>query len=366
MSMNNAAIRSVVRDCIERLKHMKRECGGDVNEGDDGPVSTGDPFRDECLEFTRLAKAVRAAIQERNELQQKGQNHARQLHNKDTNVHTEVARLNHDIQGHFKDMRKHKMAAISLSTETEKKLNRARAKLEENKKKESKVAKYTGQIEDFKKVWEEEQRTLLNCGKILDTLEKCNTDRENASEVGINPEKNQASNEPRLRQRLTSRMKEIERKQRREDRRKAQEAGEGGDKIIPTDDEDPDEEMRNINPGAGGKKVAFNDDPDIAKQRDKIAALQQQEDQMLTELLGVLTKIGEKAQRINDEFKLQDDIMTKTEGNVDKVTQDLKTVNRGLNKVMRDQKPANCFLNICMLFLLLSIVGFFLYRFNIV
>jgi len=53
-----------------------------------------------------------------------------------------------------------------------------------------------------------------------------------------------------------------------------------------------------------------------------------------------------------------------TESKVDKATKDLKMMNKGLTKLMKDQKPMNMCINISCLFLFLGLVGFFLLKFG--
>lgn len=89
-------------------------------------------------------------------------------------------------------------------------------------------------------------------------------------------------------------------------------------------------------------------------------------DKSLDRIKSGVDRIYETAINIGGELDNQNKMLDNTEIKMDTAKKDLRGVNRGLTKLMREQKPITLWLKISGVVFIISIVGFFLYQFNIV
>lgn len=67
---------------------------------------------------------------------------------------------------------------------------------------------------------------------------------------------------------------------------------------------------------------------------------------------------------IGAQITMQNEMLDSTEAVMDKQTTQLRSLNRRITKYMKETKPMNCFFNLCCIFLIIAIIGFFLFQFN--
>src|SRR4051812_14997223 len=139
-SKNSAAIasRAVLRDAINRLRYIRQHCGKDDEDGQ-GQESTGDPFRDKIIQFTRSTRGLREMIMERNTSQQKKEGTA-----------SDFARDSHDVNVGFRDLNNDLREIKQMVDDADKELARANRK----KKSEDKIRAIEGIVKERQKGYE--------------------------------------------------------------------------------------------------------------------------------------------------------------------------------------------------------------------
>ena len=324
------AMRAVLRDAINRLRYIRENCG--VAEDGEQEASTGDPFRDKVLAFTRTAKGLREMICDRNESQRKHVGTA-----------TDMARDSHDINVMFRDLNNDLRELENMVKQADKDLARANKK----KKSEDKIANY-------EKVYTTRRQTWENCQKVLEELKTVNqqrqlTEKEVKKLATLNPDqRKRVEQKAQLREQLSQRLK-----------RKPKAADDGGEDAM-----SPKEGGEDGDGGGGGPSGRIDTDPETEKQWKEIKQKEAKQAQQLDRIHAGILRITDLAKGIGAELDEQDVMLQATESKVDKATKDLKMMNKGLTKLMKDQKPMNMCINISCLFLFLGLVGFFLLKFG--
>mgnify|MGYP001599669604 CR=1 FL=1 len=315
-SIDSGAIASrvMLRDCLNRLRNIRVKCG---KQDEDGPLleSTGDPFRDRIINFQRLVKQVTTTISERNDSTQKKVGSA-----------YDMAEDSHQVNTCFKDLRE------SLR-EIDAMIKESAAKYAKHAKKgrEDKMAHYEKEEKDRRAGYDA-------CKATLDKLTELNQQR-NLTKKEIEKSKAMRDAEGKLQERVALRQSMKHRIK--------QKPTDGG--------EDPD---------AGSAKL--DEDPETAEATKQLALKQQRQDAMLDDIGKSMDRILSVATQIGSELDTQDKMLQDAEDKADKATSDLKLLNKGLTKLMKDQKPMNVIINVACGAVLLGLVGYFLYDFGAV
>jgi SYP7 family syntaxin len=320
---SSAAIASKanLRDSMNRLRLLRTNCGKDDQEVAD--MGTGDAFRDKVILFGKMAKGAREMIQERNS------NQAKHL-----GTQSDGARDSHDVNVQFRDLKRELDDMNELVNRAEKDLGRANKK----KKKAEKIANY-------ERVARERRAAHTNCSEVLESLRDLNQERnatakDQALNAALSPDERRKKKKESMREQLSTRL----RKRRGDD---GEEDGAGRD-------------------GGGGMSEEMKNDPERKNELKILEQKQAKQDAALDRIQAGLMRITDTATQIGQELQVQDTIIQGTEDKMSRATKDLRGLNRALNKMMKDAKPMNVIINVMCVFLLLGMVGFFLYEFNVI
>jgi SYP7 family syntaxin len=304
------AARSALRDSMNRLKSIRQRCGKN-DEDSKEEISTGDPFRDKTTAFSRGIKELKDMIIERNAgVKKNGQDAV-------------AVEQSHNINRTIRDLEKDLADIKGLVENTEKDLAKA------NKKKKS-----PNTIQLLERQLKDREQCYKNCGELLEAAKTLNMDRfSQGAKAGATP---------------------------------AQTAQIGKKMIIR-------QQLMNLKPanapaeGASdepGKRL--EDDPEAAEMK-KILDEQEKKINKGLDMVGkTVGRLKDLAYQIGSELDIQNQMMEKTEDKVESQVKQLKMLNRRLGKMMKETKPVNCATNVGCFFLILALVGYFLYQFNIV
>jgi hypothetical protein len=317
--------RSTLRDVMNRLRKIKKACGRDDEEGGE-TQSTGDPFRDKILQFQKSAKDVNEMITERNSEARKNQL-----------APAEIAQKSHDINVEMRNLTADLRAIEALAEAAIRDVARTNIKIKKAGEKNSDERKQ--KLEARERIAKEREKAVTSCRQVVEDLKELNQQRF-MTEKEVKAAKDQAAigggkggkGGVQLRQTLQQRLKQ-------QARRKAG----GGD--------DAEGEM---------PSKRLEDDPETAQQAKQLVEMKKKEDMALDRIKGGIDRITDIAIQIGQELDAQDKMLQEAEDKADKATKDLKTINRGLSKLLKEQKPMNMIINVACFLLILGLVGFFL------
>lgn len=316
--------KAILRDCISRLRHIRERAGYKDENGNPSGEGTGDKFRDSIIAFTRQGTSVRELVDERNTHQARG-----------LGTQADIARESHDIRMHLMEMKKELQAIRVEVDKSEKDMRKANKK---NKKPEK--------IAMLEKIHREREVAYQNCVEAYDQLEELSRQR-NMSEKELKEMKATGGDKTKHK-RATERLQLRETLQQRLKRTQGKKTEEGGD-----DDNGGEVDNRKL-----------EDDPEAKLQ---IASINKKEAQMnagLDRVAKTLGRIEEISLQISAELDEQQRIIAGIDDKTDKATSDLKKINKGLTKLLKEQSPMNIIINVACGILLLAMVGYFLLEFG--
>ncbi|EPY42813.1 syntaxin of plants SYP7 [Angomonas deanei] len=200
--------------------------------------------------------------------------------------------------------------------------------VKENKKKKPKEKKVALLTKNF----EERRNQFTDCLKTLDVVKEMDAERVQLGKKDINTYKEtQLGKKAQLRAQLL------------------------GMRRPKTDGVDLDD-YELVDKTVGGGRLEDN-----AETRDQMRTIAQQDakiDAGLDRIKEGVGRLHNLAVDIGAQLDMQNQILDNTEKTVDKQTKQLRTINRRLTKIMKDTKPMNCFLYVCLILLVIALVGF--------
>ncbi|KAG5480484.1 hypothetical protein LSCM1_06187 [Leishmania martiniquensis] len=312
-------MRATLRDTIRRLHRVRAKAGAKDEKGN--YEATGDPFQDLTHFFIQAATRTKNNINERNEgCRQYGQDH---MAIEQSNQIRKDLRFMEDTLEEIKklvDAAEHRLA-------------------KENSKKKPTERK----VQLFERNYEGRRSQYQNCVLTLENLKEMNAQRIEVGKRQIDTvEERQLGRRAQLRQQLLGM------------RRKANGNGD-------TVDLDDVELVDNTN--GGGR---LEDHEETKEHMKTIAAQDAKIEAGLNRIKEGVGRLHELAVHIGAQIDMQNDMLDKTEQTIDKKTEQLRSINRRINKFMKETRPMNCFLYVCCVFLIIALVGFFLVQFNVV
>lgn len=312
-------MRSTLRDSIRRLHRIRAKAGAkDEQESDN---TTGDPFQDLTNTFIRMATRTKNSINERNEgCRQHGQDRM-------------AIEQSNEIRKDFRHMEETLVELKKLVDESERLLAK------QNKKKKPKASK----LQLLQRNYEGRQAQYSDCEGTLQNLKEMDAQRVEGGPKQVNTfEETQLGKKAQLREQLMG-------------MRRTKDAD--GNPVSQKD-------VVFVDNTVGGGKLQDNEE---TKEQMKTIAVQDAKiNAGLDRLKEGVGRLHEVAVQIGAQLDMQNEMLEKTEQTIDKQTQQLKRINRRLNKFLKDTKPMNCFLYVCCVFLIIALVGFFLVQFNVI
>lgn len=316
---SNAASRAVLRDAVKRLKKVRRECGMDDDEMK-ARQSTGDPFKDACNAFTALLKETSDQVDDRNASAKK--------HGQDRDV---ISQTN-AIMLQFREL-------DTILRTIKEQVAIADAELARGHQKK----KSANKIILLERRFTERNSTYAQCESLLKALNDKSQRRFDGTGKGLSDAQGiRLGAKNAMREQLVN-------------LRKNQNAPMGSE---------VDEEGR---VGVrGGKQARLEDDPQTREQMKQIAADDRKIAAGLDTISKGVSRLNEIAQQIGTELDAQNKMLDDTEERVDKQTNQLSKLNGRLSKLVKKSKPVNIFINVFCAVLLLALIGYLLYEFDVV
>lgn len=312
--------RSNLRETIKRLRRIRAKAGKEDEEAED--ATSGDPFQDLTNAFIRIVTRTKNNMKERNDgCRQHGQD--RMAIEQSTEIRKDIRQLE------------------VLLEEIQKQVDQAEALLiKENKKKKPKPKK----VELLTKNYEERRSQYTDCVSTLQVVKDMDSERVDTGKKGINvAQEAQLGKKAVLRAQLMG--------------MRRQKQGADG---LP----DPSSGTEYVDNTVGGGRLEDNEE---TKEQIKVIAEQNAKiDAGLDRLKEGVGRLHNLAVEIGAQLDMQNEMLDKTEQTMDKQNKQLRGINRRLNKLMNDTKPMNCFINICFLILIITLVGFFLLQFGVI
>ncbi|KAK7199342.1 Qb-SNARE protein [Novymonas esmeraldas] len=312
-------MRSTLRDSIRRLHRVRARAGAkDEQENQD---TSGDPFQDLTNAFIRSATRTKNNINERNEgCRANGQD---RMAIEQSNEIRKDLRL---MEGTLEEIKK-------LVDEAEHRLAK------ENKKKKPKASK----VQLLERNYEGRRAQCNDCVTTLQNLKDMDAQRIEVGNKQINMvQEMQLGKRAQLRQQLLG--------MRRKDNGNGETVGPGDVELVD-------------NTTGGGR---LQDSEETKEQMKTIAAQDAKIDAGLDRLKEGVGRLHDLAVQIGAQIDMQNEMLEKTEQTIDKQTQQLRNINKRLNKFLKETRPMNCFLYVCCVFLIIALVGFFLVQFNVI
>lgn len=314
-------MRSTLRDTIRRLHRVRAKAGAkDEQENQD---TSGDPFQDLTNAFIRAATKVKNCINERNEgCRQHGQDRMA------IEQSNEIRKDLRQMEGTLEEIKK-------LVDDAERRLAK------ENKKKKPKAS--NSKVQLLERNYEGRRAQCNDCVATLQNLREMDAQRIEVDNKQINTaQEMQLGKRAQLRQQLLG--------MRRKDNGNGETVGPGDVELVD-------------NTTGGGR---LEDNAETKEQMKTIAAQDAKIDAGLGRLKEGVGRLHDLAIQIGAQIDMQNEMLEKTEQTIDRQTQQLRTINRRLNKFIKETRPMSCFLYVCCFFLVLALVGFFLVQFNVI
>jgi hypothetical protein len=313
--MSRATSLATLRDCISRLKRVRVTCGKTDDDSEQQLLSTGNIFEDNINKFVTEYKAFQEFVEEKRENMKKFGNDR------------ETITLSQDIRKKTKELEEILAEAKKVIDEKEKKLVQYNLQLSagENKKIQKKHDRLKEEYDKCNSVYKKclEELNLAKEG-ITKTIEK--------KEGGRNIS-------PGRKKRIEGLRENIDKFNRRKQN--------GCDAAIGIEMSEED-------------KIEYDTQMKEIKEKDAII------DKSLDRIKAGVERLSHVSINIGVEVESQNRMLDRTEGKVDVANKDMRGLNRGLTKLMREQKPLTIWLKVAGLIFIVAIIGFFLYQFNIV
>jgi chromosome segregation ATPase len=311
--MSRATSLATLRDTITRLKRVRVTCG--KNDDDvEQKLLTGNIFEDNINKFVTEFKALQEFMEEKRENMKKFGNDR------------ETIILSQDVRKKTKEL--------------EEILAEAKKVIDE---KDEKLAKYNVQLSngENKKIQKKHDTLKSECDKCKGVYDKCVKELELAKE-GLTKSMENKDNGRNISPARKKRISALRDNMDKFNKRKLN-GGEGNEVEMTAEEKaEYDIQMKEVN-----QKNAL-----IDKSLDRIKA-------------GV-ERLNHIAINIGVEVETQNRMLDNTEIKVDTANKDLRGLNRGLTKLMREQKPLTLWLKVSAVIFVVAIIGYFLYQFNVV
>ncbi|KPA82595.1 hypothetical protein ABB37_02451 [Leptomonas pyrrhocoris] len=313
-------MRSTLRESIRRLHRIRAKAGAKDEKDSEG--TTGDPFQDLTNAFIRMATRTKNNINERNDgCRQHGQDRM-------------AIEQSNEIRKELRHMEETLAELKKLVEESERLLAK------ENKRKKPKASK----LQLLERNYDGRRAQYSDCEATLQNLKAMDAQRVTGGKNDVNAyEEMQLGKKAQLRQQLMG----VRRTK----------AANDGSPVGP-------EDVVFVDSAVGGGRLQDNEE--TKEQMKTIAAQDAKINAGLDRLKEGVGRLHEVAVQIGAQLDMQSEMLEKTEQTIDKQTQQLRRINRRLNKFMKDTKPMNCFLYMCCIFLVIALVGFFLVQFNVI
>ena len=326
---SNAASKAMLRDSINRLKKIRAKCGKQDEEMRKLEGS-GDPFRDAVTIFTQTLTETKDEITDRNASAKK--------HGQDR----QIIEQSNDIMKKLRELEAHLRKIGELVQQAETTLARA------NKKKKS-----VDKIRLLERQRDERQSAYDQCKELLEGARDLNQQRFGEGKGAMT-----SSQQVKLGQRTAMReqLMSINKK-----KRPGMNGTGGGD-----DEGGASAGSAGGGGGGGGSGKRLEDDPETAAQMKVIKDQERKIDAGLTNLQKGVGRLHQIALQIGSEIDVQNKMLDNTEKVVDQQTNKLASINRRLDKLVKNSNPINTFINIGCGILLLALVGYLLYEFGVI
>jgi chromosome segregation ATPase len=310
--MSRSVSLATLRDTITRLKRVRTTCGKNDDENGQALLSTGNPFEDKINKFVTEYKALQEFMEEKKENMKKFGNDQ------------ETIILAQDVRRKTKEL--------------EDILKEAKKVLDE---KDLKLAKYNVQLStgENKKIQKKHDNLKEEYNKCKNIYDKCFQELESAKDGLTKSMQNNGRSTSSSRKQKISALRDNMSKF-----NKRRQSGENENDIEMSLEErtEHDNHMKEI------------------KQKDELI------NKSLDRIKAGVERLNTIAINIGTELDNQNRMLDNTEMKVDTANKDLRGLNRGLTKLMREQKPLTLWLKISGFVFIIAIIGFFLYQFNVV
>lgn len=322
---NSAGLmRSTLRDSIRRLRGVRTKAGKN-DESSAQLQSTGDPFRDKSNEFIFTVKKTKELIHERNAGVKKNGNDFVAIE-ESNNIRRESQKLG-EILNDIKVMVDEAERLVS----------------KENRKKKPKQQK----VQLLTRQYQERNSQYQQCVEMLDLVKKMDAERFEPSKGSRRAQQQRmdAGKTAKLREQLN--LNNL----RSRALRNQQAHMNGGD---------GDAEL------AEQESKTLDDDPETREQMRVIRSQENEINRGLDRLKSNVGRLHELAVEIGAHIDMQNAMIDKTEEAVDDSTKKLKSLNRRLNKILREQTPMNTFLYISCVVLVVGLIGLLLAQMKVI
>ena len=317
----NAGVKALHRDAMNRLRKIRQTCGANDTETTGLVNGSGDEFRDMINAYKTNITEVTDLIIKRNALQLK----------KGNATATDVARDSHDINLSLRDLND-KLQSINQLYE-----NAVRDCARTNKK-YANLETLTDDQQHKQKI-----RTDLQADR-LKALNMCRESFEQVTKL------NDQRGERKPVQQSGSRAPKNDNIRKFMDRSKKRR----------TNNDD------NNGTGDETRATKLKDNPETAEQMKQLDEQKQMEDAALLRIQHKVSELNENAIQIGQTLDEQNTRLDEIQQKADVAKRDLKHINRGLNKFLKEQKPVNVVVNVICFVLIVAMVGFFLTQFGVV
>jgi len=317
----NAGVKALHRDAMNRLRKIRQTCGANDTETTGLVNGSGDEFRDMINAYKTNITEVTDLIIKRNALQLK----------KGNATATDVARDSHDINLSLRDLND-KLQSINQLYE-----NAVRDCARTNKK-YANLETLTDDQQHKQKI-----RTDLQADR-LKALNMCRESFEQVTKL------NDQRGERKPVQQSGSRAPKNDNIRKFMDRSKKRR----------TNNDD------NNGTGDETRATKLKDNPETAEQMKQLDEQKQMEDAALLRIQHIVSELNENAIQIGQTLDEQNTRLDEIQQKADVAKRDLKHINRGLNKFLKEQKPVNVVVNVICFVLIVAMVGFFLTQFGVV
>jgi chromosome segregation ATPase len=310
--MSRSVSLATLRDTINRLKKVRISCGKNDDDAEQKLLSSGNIFEDNINKFVTEYKVLQEFIEEKRE---------------------NMKKFGNDRE------------TIIIAQDIRKKIRELENILSEAKKvidtKDEKLAKYNLQISngENKKIQKKYNVLKAEYDKCKIIYDKCTKELEFAKGDLIKSIENKRDERKKIISSLRDNMEKFNKR-----KQLGENINENENEIEMTVEE----------------KTEHNNQMKTIRQKDALI------DKNLDYIKAGVQRLNHIAITINAELDNQNKMLDNTENKVDTANKDLRGLNRGLTKLMREQKPVTLWLKLSAVIFVISIIGYFLYQFNVV
>lgn len=327
---SSGLMRSTLRDTIRHLRQIRVKAG---IVDDDAKLlkKSGDPFRDKSNQFVYEVKQIKDLIRERNE----------GLRKIDQSADFTSISQNNDIRKRVRDVGQILNDIKVMVDDAELLLGK------ETKKKSPKREK----VILLERQHKERQVQYQDCSEMLELVKRMSAE----PVKGRNAPTSGGGSRTAALSRKTSEVS-----------KKALLLEQLNLKVLRNRQSDLTAEGGGVEMAPVGERARLEDDPDTA---EHMKILSRQDDEINRGLDRMRSNIGrlhEIALEIGAQLDRQNEMLEKTEENVDKRNVELKGINRRLTKLLKEQAPMNTFIMVACCVIILGMIGFLVFQFNVV